>query len=92
MKFDGFLNSFSCGLGRVIEHAYRVSLLVHDFILVVLLLVLLMIGPLRASRRFVLIITLALSFELISHGMFLKETQRLYFQTKFCILLTLMIS
>jgi hypothetical protein len=91
MKFDGFLNSFSCGLGRVLEHAYRVSLLVHDFILVVLLLVL-MIGPLRASHRFVLIITLALSFELISHGMFLKETQRLYFQTKFCILLTLMIS
>jgi hypothetical protein len=34
---------------------------------------------LRASRRFVLIITFALFFELISHGMFLRETQRLYF-------------
>jgi hypothetical protein len=66
-------------------------LLVYDFVLVMLLLVL-MIGPLIASRRFVLIIILALFFELISHDMFLRETQRLHFRTKFCILLTLMIS
>jgi hypothetical protein len=33
------------------------------------------VGPLRASRRFVLIITLALFFELISHGMLLMGTQ-----------------
>jgi hypothetical protein len=30
---------------------------------------------LRASRRFVLIITLALFFELISHGMLFRRTQ-----------------
>jgi hypothetical protein len=47
---------------------------------------------LRVSRHFVLMTTLALFFELISHGMFLRETQRLHFRTKFCILLTLMIS
>jgi hypothetical protein len=41
--FDGFIDSFSCGLGRVREHAYRASLLVHDFVLVMPLLVLLML-------------------------------------------------
>jgi hypothetical protein len=41
--FDGLLDSFSCRLGRVREHAYRASLLVHDFVLVMLLLVLLML-------------------------------------------------
>jgi hypothetical protein len=50
------------------------------------------VGPVRASRRFVLIITLALFFELISHIMFLRETQILHFQTKFYILQTTMIS
>jgi hypothetical protein len=45
MRFDGFLDSFSCGLGRVREHAYRASLFVHDFNLVILLLVLLMLVP-----------------------------------------------
>jgi hypothetical protein len=92
VKFDGFLDSFSCGLGRVCEHAYRASLLAHDFVLVMIRLVLLMIGPLRTSHRVVLIITLALFFELITHGMFLRETQRLHFWTKICTLLTLMIS
>jgi hypothetical protein len=43
MRFDGLLDSFSCELGRVREHAYRASLLVHDFVLVMLLLVLLML-------------------------------------------------
>jgi hypothetical protein len=43
VKFDGLLDSFSYGLGRVREHAYRASLLVHDFFLVMLLLVLLML-------------------------------------------------
>jgi hypothetical protein len=43
MRFDGLLDSFSYGLGRVREHACRASLLVHDFILVMLLLVLLML-------------------------------------------------
>jgi hypothetical protein len=43
MRFDGLLDSFSCGLGRVCEHAYRASLLVHDFVLVMLLLVLLIL-------------------------------------------------
>jgi hypothetical protein len=43
MRFDGLLDSFSCGVGRVREHAYRASLLVHDFVLVMLLLVLLML-------------------------------------------------
>jgi hypothetical protein len=33
------------------------------------------VGPLRVSRHFVLIITLALFFELISHGMLLMRTQ-----------------
>jgi hypothetical protein len=43
VRFDGLLDSFSCALGRVREHAYRTSLLVHDFVLVMLLLVLLML-------------------------------------------------
>jgi hypothetical protein len=43
MRFDGFLDSFSCGLGRVRGHDSRVSLLVYDFVLVMLLLVLLML-------------------------------------------------
>jgi hypothetical protein len=43
MRFDGSLDSFSCGLGRVREHAYRSYLLVHDFILVMLLLVLIIL-------------------------------------------------
>jgi hypothetical protein len=45
MRFDGLLDSFSCGLGRVREHVYRTFLLVHDFVLVMLLLVLLMLVP-----------------------------------------------
>jgi hypothetical protein len=47
VRFDGLLDSFSCGLGRLCEHAYRASLLVHDFVLVLvmLLLVLLMLVP-----------------------------------------------
>jgi hypothetical protein len=43
VRFDGLPDSFSCGVGQVNEHAYRASLLVHDFILVMLLLVLLML-------------------------------------------------
>jgi hypothetical protein len=43
VRFDGLLDSFSCGLGRVREHAYRASLLVHDFVLVMPLLILLML-------------------------------------------------
>jgi hypothetical protein len=43
VRFDGLLDSFSCGLGRVHEHAYRASLLVHNFVLVMFLLVLLML-------------------------------------------------
>jgi hypothetical protein len=43
MRFDGFLDSFSYGLGRVHGHVSRVSLLVHNFVLVMLLLVLLML-------------------------------------------------
>jgi hypothetical protein len=45
MRFDGLLDSFSCGVGRVREHAYRASSLVHDFVLVMPLLVLLMLVP-----------------------------------------------
>jgi hypothetical protein len=45
MRFDGLVDSFSCGLERVREYAYRASLLVHDFVLVMLLLVLLMLVP-----------------------------------------------
>jgi hypothetical protein len=37
---------------------------------------------LRASRCFVLIITLALFFELISHGMLFRGTQRLLFMNQ----------
>jgi hypothetical protein len=43
VRFDGLLDSFSCGLGRVHGHISRVSLSVHDFVLVMLLLVLLML-------------------------------------------------
>jgi hypothetical protein len=45
VRLDGLLDSFLCGLGRVREHAYRACLLVHDFVLVMLLLVLLMVAP-----------------------------------------------
>jgi hypothetical protein len=45
VRFGGFLDSFSCGLGRVRDHAYRASLLVHDFVLVMFFLVLLMLVP-----------------------------------------------
>jgi hypothetical protein len=44
VRFDGLLDSFSCGLGQVHGHVSRASLLVHDFILVILLLVLLMLA------------------------------------------------
>jgi hypothetical protein len=43
MRLDGLLDSFSYGLGRVCGHGSRVSLLVHDFVLVMLLLVFLML-------------------------------------------------
>jgi hypothetical protein len=43
VRFDGLLDSFSCGLGRVHEHAYRASLLIHDFVLVMFLFVLLIL-------------------------------------------------
>jgi hypothetical protein len=45
VRFNGLLDSFSCGLGRIHEHAYRASLLVHDFVLVMLLLILLILVP-----------------------------------------------
>jgi hypothetical protein len=43
VRFDGLLDSFSYGLGRVHGHVSRVSLLVHDFVLVMLLLVLMLV-------------------------------------------------
>jgi hypothetical protein len=66
-------------------------LLVHDFVLLMLLLVLLMLFPLEILVMF-LMIALVLFLKLILCSMFLSETQRLHFQTKFCILVTLMIS
>jgi hypothetical protein len=45
MRFDVLLDSLSCGLGRVHGHVSRTSLLVHDFVLVMFLLVLLMLVP-----------------------------------------------
>jgi hypothetical protein len=45
VRFDGFLDSSSWGLGRVRGHVSRAVLSVHDFILVMLLLVLLMLVP-----------------------------------------------
>jgi hypothetical protein len=45
VRFNGLLNSFLCGLGRVHGHISRASLLVHDFVLVMLLLVPLMLVP-----------------------------------------------
>jgi hypothetical protein len=91
VRFDGFLDSFSCGLERVHGHVSRVSLLVHDFVLMMLFWFFLC-WSFESLSPFCSYITLALFFELISHDMFLRETQRLYFRTKFCILLTLMIS
>jgi hypothetical protein len=43
--FDRFLDSCSCGLGRVRGHLLKLLLLVHDFVLFMLLLVLLMLFP-----------------------------------------------
>jgi hypothetical protein len=64
--------------------------LVHDFVLVMFALVLLMMFPLEILIIFLIIA----SFLSSSHyfGVFLRGTQRLYFRTKFCILLTLVIS
>jgi hypothetical protein len=65
-------------------------LLVHDFVLVMFLLVLLMLFPLE-----ILVIFLMIALFLSSSyyfDVFLRGTQRLHFRTKFCILLTLMIS
>jgi hypothetical protein len=75
VRFDGFLDSLSCGLGRVRGHVFRASLLVHDFVLVIFFFGSSYVGPLRASHCFVLIITPTLFFELISHGMLLMGTQ-----------------
>jgi hypothetical protein len=75
VRFDGLLDSFSCGLGRVRGHGSRVSLLVHDFIFCDAYFGSSYVGPLRASRHFILIITLTLFFKLISHGMLLMRTQ-----------------
>jgi hypothetical protein len=44
VRFDGLLDSFSCGLEQVRGHVSRASLLVHDFVHVILLLVLLMLA------------------------------------------------
>jgi hypothetical protein len=74
--FDGFLDSLSCGLGRVHGLLLEHLLLVHDFVLVMLLLVLFMLFPLEIIVIF-LMITLVLFLELIFHGMFL--TQILHF-------------
>jgi hypothetical protein len=43
---DGFLDSFSYGLGQVCGMLLELLLLIHDFVLVMLLLVLLMLFPL----------------------------------------------
>jgi hypothetical protein len=43
VRFDGLLDSFSYGLGRVHEHAYTTSLLVHDFVLMISLLALMLV-------------------------------------------------
>jgi hypothetical protein len=43
VRFDELLDSFFYELGRVREHAYKASLLVHDFVLVMPLLILLML-------------------------------------------------
>jgi hypothetical protein len=45
VRFDGLLVSLSCVLGRVRGDVSRASLLVHDFVLVMLLLVLLILVP-----------------------------------------------
>jgi hypothetical protein len=65
-------------------------LLVHDFVLVIFLLVLLTLFPLEI----LVIFLLNASFLSSSYyfNVFLRGTQRFHFWTKFCILLTLMIS
>jgi hypothetical protein len=42
---DEFLDSLSCGLRRVHGHALELLLLIHDFMLVMLLLIHLMLFP-----------------------------------------------
>jgi hypothetical protein len=105
--FDGFIDSFSCGL----DFTFLMDSLTpfhvgwDEFVDIFLELlcwftILFLwcffgssyVGPLRSSRRFVRIITLAPFFELISHGMLLIGTQWLLLWTKFCILLTLIIN
>jgi hypothetical protein len=66
-------------------------LLVHNFVLVMRLLVLLMLFPWELLPIFQ-IITLVLFLELIFYSMLLRVIQRFHFQIKFCIMLTLMIS
>jgi hypothetical protein len=57
-------------------------LLVHNFVLVILLLVLLMLFPLDILVMF-LMIALILFLELILSGMFLRETQDFIFEPNF---------
>jgi hypothetical protein len=90
VRFYELLDSFLCGLGRVRGHVYRVSLLVHDFFLWCFFWFFLC-WSFESLSSFCSYITLALFVELISHDIFLRETRRLYFWTKICILLTLMI-
>jgi hypothetical protein len=90
VRFDGFLDSFSCGLGWVHGHVLEIPLLVHDFVLVMLLVVLLILSPWDLVG-FLMIASL-ISSSLYLTTCFLVGLNDFFLLTKFCILLTLMIN
>jgi hypothetical protein len=75
---DGFLDSFSYGLGRVHGHSPRVSFVGPRLCSFDAFIGSSHVVPLRASRRF-LIITLVLFLELIFIGMLLRVSQSPHF-------------
>jgi hypothetical protein len=77
--FDGFLDSFSCGLGRVRGHASKASFVGPRLCSCDTSIGSSHIVPLRVSRYRFLIITLTLFFELTHHDMLLRVMQKLYF-------------
>jgi hypothetical protein len=90
VRFDGFLDFFSCRLGWVRGHILETPLLVHDFVLVMLLLVLPILSPWDLVG-FLMIASL-LSSSLYLTACFLGGLDGFFLWTKFYILLTLMIS
>jgi hypothetical protein len=80
--FDGFLDTFSCGLGRVRGHVSRASFVGPQFCSCDSFIGSSHVVPLDILVMF-LMIALILFLELILCGMFLRETQDFIFEPNF---------